>query len=535
MAAYTKVFYISIGFWLILGVECGWSNHILTITPGGSVTIPCHYNETNPHQKKYWHSEIDKSKIYTNTSEENLSVIDHPDQSLFTVTMRNLQDKDTGGYSCVVETDGLLTFGYDLHLRVQPAPDVSVVSSSVSGHEGCNVRVQCFYSSRYQNELKQWCRYKDQSCYTVGRTETSQRSSVQISDDGRSSFTVLMNGLRLSDSGWYFCSAGEAMNPVQLTVTKAKQDVLLPFVWDAVIIHRRQEEGVECGWSNHFLTIKPGGSVTIPCHYNETNPPQKKYWSSVYGKFNKYTNTSEENLSVIDHPDQSLFTVTMRNLQDKDTGGYSCAVETDGLSTITYNIYLRVQPAPVVSVVSSSVSGHEGGNVSVQCFYSSGYQDKLKQWCRYKDQSCYTVGRTDTSQNSSVQISDDGRRSFTVLMTGLRLSDSGWFFCSAREAMNPVQLTVIIDKRRNKELLTVWLPVSAALLLLLILVGVIFTWRWKQRSKQDKHQIIERNDSRTSDPIYCEPEDPVIYNIINDECSNKPPTGALMYSLVGPH
>ncbi len=83
-----------------------------------------------------------------------------------------------------------------------------------------------------------------------------------------------------------------------------------------------------------------------------------------------------------------------------------------------------------VSVVSNSVSGHKGGDISVQCLFSSGYQNKVKQWCRYKDQSCYTVGRTDTSQNSSVQISDDGRGSFTVLMTGLRLTDSGWYFCS---------------------------------------------------------------------------------------------------------
>ncbi len=96
-----------------------------------------------------------------------------------------------------------------------------------------------------------------------------------------------------------------------------------------------------------------------------------------------------------------------------------------------------------MSVVnSSSVSGHEGGDISVQCLYSSRYQNKTKQWCRYKDQSCYTVGRNDTSQNSSVQISDDGRRSFTVLMTGLRLTDSGWYFCSVRDLQVPVQLTV---------------------------------------------------------------------------------------------
>ncbi|XP_048019651.1 polymeric immunoglobulin receptor-like, partial [Megalobrama amblycephala] len=146
-----------------------------------------------------------------------------------------------------------------------------------------------------------------------------------------------------------------------------------------------------------------------------------------------------------DHPDQSFFTVSMRNLQNKDTGSYWCAVKIGGIFQVdeTEQLHLTVQSAPDVSVVSSSVSRHEGGNVSVQCFYSSGYQNKLKQWCRYKDQSCYTVGRTDTSQNSSVQISDNvRRRSFTVLMTRLRLSDSGWFFCSAGDQQVPVQLTV---------------------------------------------------------------------------------------------
>ncbi|XP_042568239.1 polymeric immunoglobulin receptor-like [Cyprinus carpio] len=220
-------------------------------------------------------------------------------------------------------------------------------------------------------------------------------------------------------------------------------DMIYPLILSGILLHIT---GVECytGWSNPTLTVKTGGSVTIPCHYDEKYTQQKKFLFSGTDKSNTFTNTTEENLSVIDHPDQSLFTVTIRNLQNKDTGNYYCVVETGEQPPIKmiYEPYLKIQSAPDVSVVNSSVSGHEGGDISVQCFYSPRYQDTLKQWCRYKDKMCYTVGRTNTFQNSSVQISDDGRGSFTVLMTGLRLTDSGWYYCSAGDTLNPVQLTV---------------------------------------------------------------------------------------------
>ncbi|XP_026054187.1 polymeric immunoglobulin receptor-like [Carassius auratus] len=207
--------------------------------------------------------------------------------------------------------------------------------------------------------------------------------------------------------------------------THSAVDMIYSLILSGILLHIT---GVECytGLSNSTLTVKTGNN-----------------------KSNTYTNTTEKNLSVIDHPDQSLFTVTMRNLQNNHTGYYYCIVETGAQPPIKaiYEPYLKIQSAPDVSVVSSSVSGHEGGDISVQCFYSSGYQNEVKQWCRYKDQSCYTGGRTNTSQNSSVQISDDGRKSFTVLMTGLRLTDSDWYYCSAGDLQAPVHLTVTEFKR----------------------------------------------------------------------------------------
>ncbi|XP_051985294.1 polymeric immunoglobulin receptor-like isoform X1 [Xyrauchen texanus] len=300
------------------------------------------------------------------------------------------------------------------------------------------------------------------------------------------------------------------------------------------------------------IYIQTGGSVTIPCHYDRKYTQNRKYWYSERNHSNKYTNTTEENLSVIDYPDQSLFTVTMRNLQENQRGRYYCILETEGPSSsssssstpVLHDFYLQIQSVPDLSVVNSRVTGLEGGNISVQCLYSSGYMTMFKQWCRFEENKCYTEGRTDTSQNSSVQISDDGRESFTVVMTGLRESDSGWYWCAVHELRIYVQLTV--NKRKpdintendmKKTFPFVWLSTSAAVLLLLILIGV-FIWRCRKRhnEEENKNRIRERSSAKTSDKVSCTPKDTEMYCTINDDnpntSSSLDPSTNITYSTI---
>ncbi|XP_051716776.1 polymeric immunoglobulin receptor-like isoform X2 [Ctenopharyngodon idella] len=283
------------------------------------------------------------------------------------------------------------------------------------------------------------------------------------------------------------------------------------------------------------VTVREGKTVTIPCLYDSQYKLNPKYWCrGPYWLSCQITARANDigKWTITDYPAQNIFIVKLNNPTSSDSGNYWCAVE---IGTYTNpddkkHLYLTVKQAPDVSVMNSSVSGHEGGNVSVQCFYSSGYQYKLKQWCRYKDQSCYTVGRTDTSQNSSVQISDDGRRSFTVLMTGLRLSDSGWYYCSVQDLQVPVQLFVTRDNKyknttesdissdpssstsenhhtevtssehRDGIFLLLWTAVPLLLLLMLVLV----IWR-----------IVQKRNLPTQGPDVCsETEVPVTYDTV---------------------
>ncbi|KAF5889932.1 CMRF35-like molecule 1, partial [Clarias magur] len=197
------------------------------VKTGASATIPCDYNREYIHHKKYWcdGSEFKLCKIqaYANKTKGKVTVTDNPAESLFTVTMNNLQTRDTGWYWCAVERGDIMEpdIKEDIYITVKRDPDLSVNESRVRGEEGGSVTVQCLYSAEYQNTQKQWCRFKDRNC----NTESLQNPAVQLSDHGRGSFSVKMSRLKKSDAGWYWCSAGDLQVPVHISVTDPPPDV----------------------------------------------------------------------------------------------------------------------------------------------------------------------------------------------------------------------------------------------------------------------------------------------------------------------
>ncbi|KAG9278708.1 polymeric immunoglobulin receptor-like [Astyanax mexicanus] len=251
------------------------------------------------------------------------------------------------------------------------------------------------------------------------------------------------------------------------------------------------------------LSLPPGGMITIPCHYERQYKLHKKYWcydaasAFNYCKIQAYANNTADRVTVTDYPDQNLFTVTMRNLQTGDTGSYWCAVEIDGGLDVNKQIYITVKSDPDVSVVESSVEGQEGGGVRIQCLYSAGYQSEQKQWCRFKDRWCYKVGRTHTSQNSAVQISDDGRsRSFSVEMSGLKKSDAGWYWCNVGKLEVPVHLSVNVGKSHSDSYKIV-LGCLTVLLLLILLAAVAIWFLKKRRALTQQDQVKVKKEKKS--------------------------------------
>lgn len=94
-------------------------------------------------------------------------------------------------------------------------------------------------------------------------------------------------------------------------------------------------------------------------------------------------------------------------------------------------------------MASNRVSGEEGGNVTVQCLYSDKLTDDEKKWCRSGElHSCQTAQDIEPSPGAALQINDTNDGVYTVTLTGLKKTDSGWFWCMAGGVQAPVHINV---------------------------------------------------------------------------------------------
>ncbi|XP_068594397.1 polymeric immunoglobulin receptor [Cebidichthys violaceus] len=199
----------------------------LTVMEGQSLIVPCHYDPQYAGYVKYWcrgkMREFCSSLARTdpaNSAAEKVSIFDDPVQQVFTVSMSDLKEGDSGWYMCGVEIGNVWTRDVVASTYIKVIHGMSVVNSRLSGEEGSSVTVECHYSERYRDSEKKWCRSGDwSSCLLTGSEESYEDTSVAISDDRTGAFTITLKKLQMRDSGWYWCSAGEHQMLVHVLVT----------------------------------------------------------------------------------------------------------------------------------------------------------------------------------------------------------------------------------------------------------------------------------------------------------------------------
>uniref|UniRef100_A0A8C7KAW7 Ig-like domain-containing protein n=1 Tax=Oncorhynchus kisutch TaxID=8019 RepID=A0A8C7KAW7_ONCKI len=192
--------------------------------------------------------------------------------------------------------------------------------------------------------------------------------------------------------------------------------------------------------TGRHVSVQTGGSITIPCSYDQYYINHVKYWckGTHWTHCSSVVRTdhpkSTDRASISDDITQKVFTVIMTDLEPDDSNTYRCVVEINGgTDSMIQLLYLSVTPE--LYVEQQEVSGVEGGSVTVCCYYSNSGDMK---WCRMGDywNSCSALVRTDQPKISgTVSISDDvTRRIFSVNMTDLQPEDSGYYWCAVETA-----------------------------------------------------------------------------------------------------
>uniref|UniRef100_A0A4W3K2A1 Immunoglobulin domain-containing protein n=1 Tax=Callorhinchus milii TaxID=7868 RepID=A0A4W3K2A1_CALMI len=219
----------------ILSIDSGglWAEAEVTGVVGRAITIDCRYGkQTYSRHRKYWCRGHFRStcKVVIDTRADNgqrgnFSIVDNARDGVFTVTMKNLNTRDTGWY-CTEVSKCIYTSYFSDTLRA---------TQSVTGVVGRAITIDCHYQKQwYRNNKKYWCwgYYRD-SCQVVIDTKANngRRGRFSITDNRDGVFTVTMENLTTGDAGWYNCGIEipvfDPMFGVELHVSEGKLSELL--------------------------------------------------------------------------------------------------------------------------------------------------------------------------------------------------------------------------------------------------------------------------------------------------------------------
>ncbi|XP_048866331.1 CMRF35-like molecule 8 [Brienomyrus brachyistius] len=200
------------------------------------------------------------------------------------------------------DSDSVRTFGY------------------LTGQSGESLTIPCFYDRKYKDHVKYWCRGSLwSSCKTMARTDSPEGSrKVSITDKpAQLVFNVIMWNLRTRNTGIYWCA-------VEIGGIGEMDD------FQSLLIEVKDARSVRTvSWES----AERGGSVTIPCYYDQKYKDHVKYWckgrdwNSCSTLARSDSNQTAGKVSVSDDPTHLVFNVTMRNLQETDSDTYWCAVD----------------------------------------------------------------------------------------------------------------------------------------------------------------------------------------------------------------
>ncbi|XP_060883643.1 uncharacterized protein LOC132955039 isoform X2 [Labrus mixtus] len=184
------------------------------------------------------------------------------------------------------------------------------------------------------------------------------------------------------------------------------------------------------------VSVKTGGSISVPCFYESKYINHAKYlcegyaWSSCSYRVKTNEPRRSGRFSISDDNQQRIFTVTIDRVTLFDSY-YWCNVEINHGPDDGKQFQLSVtRGRPLLSVDHQKVTGFIGGDVAIR--FTHTIRGAI-QWCRLGGSCVKEPHGSISTSNPDV---------FTVTLRGLRAGSSGWYYGAKGEVQMPVHVTV---------------------------------------------------------------------------------------------
>ncbi|KAI5614791.1 polymeric immunoglobulin receptor-like, partial [Silurus asotus] len=297
---------------------------------GGDLNISCKYPQSLRNYPKFLCKGLQPAAcIYKESVTESrkdvnvgkFSLYDDRTEQIFTVSIRNVNEQDSGEYWCGAEAAWTSDHGYKVYFtQISLTVTDGGASKEVTGYSGGEVLIKCKYDAEYTQNLKYFCKGSWPGCSDLIKTGdknmwvTSGRFSL-FDDTKSAEFRVMIREITVEDTGTYQCGVDiswgkDIYTPVEL---KVKED----------------------GGASKEVTGYSGGGVLIKCNYDTEYTQNLKYFCKDSWPHCSYQiKTGAKNMwvtsgrfSLFDDTKSAEFSVMIREITVEDTGMYQCGVD----------------------------------------------------------------------------------------------------------------------------------------------------------------------------------------------------------------
>ncbi|MCJ8729845.1 hypothetical protein PDJAM_G00111030 [Pangasius djambal] len=336
-------------------ISDGRSSKEVTGYSGGGVHIKCKYDKKYTEKEKYFCKDswlVCSVQIKTGNKNKwvnsgRFSLFDDTKSAEIRVMIRELTIEDTGKYRFGIDIGWERDIYTPLELEVKEGP---MISREVTAYAGGGINIKYRYEDEYKYKPKFFCKIGTHE-WCFNRITTKLNS--QMAWDGRFSihdyrragfFSVFIRELITEDTGIYACAV-----------------VVSDEIEIYTVVRLNVREDLFYGKSI-MKTVHVRGDLNVNCKYPESQRSDPKFlcrrlqesacsYNTTVKESRKYVNMGK--LSLYDDRVKQIFTASIRNVTEQDSGEYWCGAEAGVESKVYFTQINLTVTDPRVSVSTS--------------------------------------------------------------------------------------------------------------------------------------------------------------------------------------